>query len=66
MSSSRRIAYCAAEQSRTAAEHARDNSNTGQPPGSARGPGPDAKVPLPEFFMRCLCRLYDMCVRVDI
>ena len=44
MSSSKRIAYCAAEQSRAAAACARESSVVGQPPGSARGPGPDAKV----------------------
>lgn len=44
LSTSKRIAYCAAQQSRVAAAHARDHADLGRSPGSARGPGPDEMV----------------------
>lgn len=64
MSSSKRIAYCAAEQNRAAAAYARDRSNEGQPLGSARGPGPDAKVLLyvqKTFLVIVLCVRHHVC-----
>ncbi len=47
MTSSQRIASYAAEQNRAAVANARESLNLGRPPGSARGPGPDAKVTSP-------------------
>lgn len=49
MTSSQRIACYAAEQNRVAVAHARESLNLGRPPGSGRGPGPDAKVLCPNL-----------------